>query len=77
MKLTQLKGMIQYILTNNFCYFLLVRWNIKNNFINKGYAYISVANQSSFLKALIFFGVYERKERVIINKYLKSEFDDI
>jgi FkbM family methyltransferase len=70
-----LKPLFQYLITRKIIYFLFVHYLIKNEFIKKSYGYINVSNQSIFLKSLIFFGVYERKERIIIEKYLKTGLD--
>lgn len=72
-----IKQLFQYLITRKFVYYLFVKWNINNEFIKKKYGYINVSKQSIFLKSLIFFGVYERKERIIIQKYLKTGFDII
>jgi FkbM family methyltransferase len=74
---TGFKQFFQSFITSNFIYYIFVKWGINNNYIKKNYGFISVSDQSKFLKALIFFGFYERKERVVIRKYLRPDYDII
>lgn len=74
---TRLKGLLQSILTNKVFIFLFIKFNIKENYIEQKDGFVSVINQSDFLKALIYTGFYERKEREIINKFIRKDLDVI
>lgn len=71
------KLFLQKIVTSNFYFTLFVKPRIRSGFIETKFGKVSVKNQSSFILSLIGSGIYERKEIMLVNKYLLPDLDVI
>ena len=69
----KLSSLFQYFITSKLLYILLVKKFIKDDFIKLKQGYISVFHRSHFVKSLLFFGFYERKEQQVIANYLLKD----
>ena len=69
----KLSSLFQYFITSKLLYVLIVKKFIKDDFIKLKQGYISVFHRSRFVKSLLFFGFYERKEQQVIANYLLKD----
>lgn len=67
------KKWIGRILTSNLIYMLVVKGSVKDGFLNTKNGYIKVENQSPYLLSLIYFGLYEKAEINLIERYLNAD----
>lgn len=70
----KMSALFQFIITSKLLYRLFIHGSIKDDFIKLKHAYISVINRSQFVKSLLYFGFYERKEQQVITKYLNTAY---
>lgn len=67
------KKIIGTLITSKFVYNTIVRKSIKNGFLKKPFGYIYIEGQSPYLQSLIFWGVYEKAEIALIQRFLKKD----